>query len=207
MALGETTNLGFRLNEPRIGTGASAIGGYMFVLNDSITAADAKPLDPYYDNGTNVRPAIVPDMGLQLEMYVVWDGSATSLGVAPEVTVFGLTPTPNKDRRLWPYDIDTGFKDVSADTVSPGLWVPLTNTDAPFSSASAPTDTLETSDHIQFPDTAAIAHDDGGDADKWRMTRRISVYLGGCTQVMVLCKTGTGTTNIDKAMVIGRFVG
>ena len=204
MALGAKTNEGFKAGNPAVGTGASSIGGKMFVLHENCTAADSDPDSPYADNGTEVRPATVPSMGLQLEMYICWEAAssvATSIGTAAEVYVWGKVPD-NGQSRLWPVDVDSNFKDLSADSVNPGFWVPLSNTDAAYTSAATPDDEVELGDYVQFPTSAAVAA-----GNSWMMTRRVPVYLAGCTEVMVTVKTGTGTTNIRKAMIVGRFVG
>jgi len=205
MALGAKTNEGFKAGNPAVGTGASSIGGKMFVLNENALAVDADPDNPYADNGSDVRPAIVPSMGLQLEMYVCWEavgtGSiATTLSTVPEVYVYGKVPDQGQTR-LWPQDIGAEFKDLAGDAVNPGFWIPLTNTDAAYTVGTVDDET-DTGDYVQFPATPAIVS-----GDSWAMTRRVPVYLAGCTEVMVLVKTVAAGTNIDAAMVVGRFVG
>jgi len=206
MALGAKTNLGFKAGNPAVGTGASSIGGKMFVLNENAAAVDADPDNPYADNGTDVRPAIVPSMGLQLEMYVCWEavdttGIATSLSTAPEVYVYGKVPD-NGQGKLWPQDIASSqFKDLAADAVNPGFWIPLTNTDAAYTVGTVDDET-DTGDYVQFPATGAVVS-----GDSWAMSRRVPVYLAGCTEVIVLVKKAAAGTQLDAAMIVGRFVG
>lgn len=176
---------------PAFGVGATSIGGPLFVLNDDSETATDDPNDPNNMDDTSVRPVLVPNMGLYLEMYHIYNKTTDPSVTALQVRVFGLTPAPaTGDRRKWPYDDNTAIYDLNPSE----MWVPLQDPDNTSVS------------YIEFNNTHAMDVVQG--SFNTRVSMRRKVYVAGCTKIMVTVKQVAGNlASGATGLVAGRFVG
>lgn len=215
MVLPDPSHAGAGFKPPAIGQGNSSIGGPLFVLNSNSELVTTPHNDPYsVKNGPadashdNIRPMIVPDMGLYLEIFHAYistlDLASTSassesasaddpeLTQSPRVQIYGLAPRPQGHPkptvRLYPHDLDSDFPTIPKDD----WWQLLEDPDQ--------TDRwldLGTEEAIQW--RQVVGHD-------FYLSRRQFVYLAGCREVMCLIERAA-TIVSGKGMIVGRFVG
>ena len=211
-------NNAFIFDEPAVGSSASSWGSNIFVMHETTETNDTRWNEPhllassYNDQAgvltnTNSIEVIVPSAGLNLELYIATDTAADEL---IELGVFGKTPVQSRTTglaRRWPGDID------STNYAQPDdMWIPLQNMDRIDSARAAPTGGNEITDQVAWITMAmdaggpALKYDDGGgNTDSvWFLSKRASVYLAGCTSVIVGVKDGSAVSN---GMILGRFVG
>tara|TARA_R100000458_G_scaffold38332_1_gene35865 strand:+ start:1124 stop:1786 length:663 start_codon:yes stop_codon:yes gene_type:complete len=207
------------LDHPAVGSGASSIGGSLFVLNEdatTISGSTTLATDPYhavYGTNTaawrsNIRPINVPDMGYWLELNIAYYGTAPTAD-QPRVAVFGKVPwDKQKDsKRLWPQDINSNLTptaDLGSTAYDDAFWVPLVDWD----NYEVQTDTTEVDANALIalnPDAVVAVDSDGGDATGIRMGVPRRVYLAGCKQV--ICTIETVANNATAAVITGRFIG
>jgi len=209
-----TFNNTFIFDAPAIGSPAASWGSNIFVMHDDVELNDDNWNEPHllassYDSSsaltnTNSIEVIVPSAGLSLEMYLVTDDitdEEVQLGVFGKVpTKEGITGT---DRR-WPGDVNSAAFDNPTD-----IWVPLQNLEAVYTSAVSPAiGAARTNQTSRI--TMSYDGDTQGPAlkfdstNEWYMSQRVSVYLAGCTSVIVGVAAGSG---ISEGLVLGRFVG
>ena len=216
MAVLSDFNGAMNMNHPAVGSGSSSIGTTVFVMNKNAMAATTNWDDPYYhmnnaSGNDDIKPVIVPDMGLHLELNVVWRGSNVAADT-PVVAVYGLVPAPQELHKYWPKDVSStlcGSSDSGTNSVTDQFWVPLIDWDNVE---------VQVADHQEVDHDTLIALGpsngsplvvslDSGDADgpgiKMGCPRR--VYLSGCTKV--ICTIETACANATEAMIIGRFTG
>ena len=211
-------NNAFIFDEPAIGASASSWGSNIFVMHETTETDDTKWNEPHllassYDDqvgvatNTNSIEVIVPSAGLNLELYIATDTAADeyiALGV------FGKTPAQSNTTglaRRWPGDIDSTNYAQPTD-----MWVPLQNMDRVDSARVSPSAAEQLTEQTAWITMAmdvggpALKYDDGlaGTDSVWYMSKRASVYLAGCTSVIVGVKDGSTVSN---GMILGRFVG
>ena len=212
MAILSTFNKAYHTGDPLYGSGATAIGSTVFVMNtDAMTATTAWD-DPYYQVGgapgeeDNVRPITVPSFGLHLELNVAFRGSSPTTDT-PVVAVYGKVPYNGTDQsRLWPCDQSSnlaGSTDNGTTANTTDFWVPLVNyDDYEIQNTSGP---IDGTNLVPLFSDALVTLDsgDGTPGIKLGLPRRL--YLGGVTEIM--CTIETAAANADEAVIIGRFIG
>ena len=198
-------------DHPAVGSGSSAIGTTVFVMNtDAMTQTTAWD-DPYYQIGgapgeeDHIRPIVVPSMGLHLEINVAYRGSAPATDT-PVVAIYGEVPAAQHGQQYWPSDVDSALRGSTDNgtTAADSFWIPLCDWD----NVEVQTANHQLVDHHHliglFPDAVtALDSGDGSPGIKLGIPRR--VYLSGCTRV--ICTIENQCANADAAVIIGRFVG
>ena len=198
-------------DHPAVGSGSSSIGTTVFVMNTDAKTATTSWDDPYLQMGGtpgeegNIRPIVVPSMGLHLELNVAWRGTAPATDT-PVVAIYGEVPAAKPGDRYWPVDVVStlcGTADSAANDES-SFWIPLVDWD----NIEVQISNHQLVDHHNLigllPDqVVALDSGDGTPGIKLGVPRR--VYLGGCTRV--ICTIETAAANADHAVIIGRFVG
>ena len=212
MAILSTFNKAYHTGDPLYGSGATAVGSTVFVMNTDAKTATTAWDDPYYQVGGtpgqegNIRPITVPSFGLHLEINLAFRGSSPGAN-KPTVALYGKVPNNGTDQsRLWPCDQSSdlaGSTDNGTTANTTDFWIPLVNYDNyEIQTTASQVDATNLID--LFPD--AITSLDSGDGTpgiKLGVPRR--VYLGGVTEVM--CTIQTVANNATEAVVIGRFIG
>jgi hypothetical protein len=196
--------------EPVVGSGSSSIGTTVFVMNTDAKTVTSDSLDPYLQMGGtpgaegNIRPIVVPSMGLHLEVNIAYTGAVPTADL-PVVCIYGEVPAAKPGDRYWPVDVDSticGTADSATNDTS-SFWVPLMDWD----NAEVQSDAAE----VDFSNLIALNPDavttlssgDGTPGIALGAPRR--VYLSGCTRV--ICTVRTVADNATAAVIIGRFVG
>jgi hypothetical protein len=212
MAILSTFNKAYHTGDPVYGSGATAIGSTVFVMNTDAKTATTAWDDPYYQVGGtpgeegNIRPIVVPSFGLHLEVNLAWNGTAPGAD-KPTVALYGKVPYNGTDQsRLWPCDQDSslaGSTDNGTTANTTDFWIPLVNYDNyEIQTSAAQVDATNLVD--LFPDgITSLNSGDGTPGIQLGVPRR--VYLGGVTEVM--CTIQTAANNATTAVVIGRFIG
>lgn len=212
MAILSDFNKAYHPGDPMYGAGATATGSTAFVLNTDAKTATTAWDDPYYQiNGTpgqegNIRPVVVPSMGLHLELNVAWRGTNPSEDL-PVIALYGEVPWNNDTQtRYWPKDIDSnlsGSTDNGTTADDSAFWVPLVNYDL-YEIQTDPEDVDATNlIALHSSNITALDSGDGSPGIKMGVPRR--VYLGGVTRV--ICTIETAADNADAAVIVGRFIG
>ena len=107
-------------NEPAIGSPAGTWGSNMFVVHNAAHTADTKWNEPntlvaaYTDGvgaqGTNSQEIVVPDAGLNLELFIAQDDASSAADCTVLCGVYGKVPVKDgvsgRDRK-WPSDMGT----------------------------------------------------------------------------------------------------
>jgi len=209
-----TFNNAFIFDQPAFGASASSWGSNIFVVHEALDTNDTKSNEPHvlassYDNSvsttnTNSIEVIVPSSGLSLELYVITD---TAVDKTIELNVFGKVPTKDGitglDRR-WPGDIDSTNFDNPTD-----MWIPLQNLEAVYAAREDPTSTQTKTEQCASCQIVFDADTQGpalkyDSTNEWYMSQRASMYLSGCTSIIVGVKAGN---LISNGLLLGRFVG
>ena len=198
-------------DEPAVGSGSSSIGTTVFVMNTDAKTVTNDRLNPYLQVGGtpgaegNIRPIVVPSMGLHLELNIAYRGAAPTADL-PVVAIYGEVPAATGSERYWPVDVDSNICGTadSATNDTDSFWIPLLDWD---------NIEVQISDHKEVdhhnlialnPDAVvALESGDGTPGIALGVPRR--VYLSGCTRV--ICAIHTVADNADAAVIIGRFVG
>lgn len=202
---------------PAVGSGSSSIGTTVFVMNTDAKTANTDWDDPYLNvygsgnNNDNIRPIVVPSMGLHLEINVVWreaDGGSNENIAAdtPVVAIYGEVPAPQPSERYWPVDVEStlcGTSDSAANHTD-SFWIPLCDWDN-VEVQIADHQKVDHHNLIALCPDGVIALDSGDGTPGIRMGVPRRVYLSGCTRI--ICTIETACANAQHAMVIGRFVG
>ena len=212
MAILSTFNKAYHTGDPLYGSGATAVGSTVFVMNTDAKTATTAWDDPYYQVGGtpgqegNIRPITVPSFGLHLELNVAFRGSSPAADT-PVIAVYGKVPYNGTDQsRLWPCDQSAnlaGSTDNGTTANTADFWVPLVNYDNYEIQTNA--ELVDASNLIGlFPGaTVSLDSGDGTPGIKLGVPRRL--YLGGVTEIM--CTIETAAANADEAVIIGRFIG
>ncbi len=178
------------------------------VLNEEIQTDNPDAADPGLlldGNGAdnnNIRPLVVPNMGIALELRVLMQHSSAPIntvgGTNPVVHVYGKVPSKDvRAGRIYPEDVDPANynHDIEGDG---GFWVELYARTNALDALSSDTLLDCGTDSIQYtPATGAI----------YAVSRAASVMLTGVEQVMVAVETPAAGANFTRGMVIGRFIG
>ena len=114
----------------------------------------------------------------------------------PEVNIHGRVPAwngyPSAIDRQWPEDLSSNFSGVGAnmdrDDLSGGMWVPLVDENTTWP--------VPTSDDVGLTNATLET-----------MSLPATIYLAGCTHVMVTIETEMVVSGTVEAMIVGRFVG
>lgn len=204
-------NKALNWNEPAVGGGAASVGSTIFVMNQDAKTASADYADPtklVYGAGAendSIRPIVVP-MGLNLELYLAWYGTAPA-DDTPVVCIYGEVPAhPSVRDRMWPQDVDANMTYTSADGVAhdDSFWIPLVNYNN-FEIQTTASAVDADNGIALFPSGTVAVDSDGADATGLRLSVPRQVYLSGCTRI--ICSIKTAAANATAAMVLGRFVG
>jgi hypothetical protein len=181
MAIEVYTGAANTKGRPGLGVAISSQGSSIFTLTTALTVVD--PTDPWAveagTDGAHVRIVGVPNDYMYLDLFV----ACASASGDPTVQCYGKVPSksPSANRR-WPADaLPAVFDEVDS------FWVPLLDSTGTHPIA------LDTSAAVQY-----------GDPAEWIVGVPSSVYLAGCTAVMVL-PTSAGT--VVNGVILGRFVG
>lgn len=206
----------FIKSEPAIGAPAASWGSNMFVVHNAASVADTKWNEPntlvaaYTDGvggqGTNSQEIVVPDAGLNLELFICQD-DAGSLGDHTILCgVYGKVPikegVSGTDRK-WPSDVSST---TFGDPTDGCLWVPLQNMEATWVAKDNAAENSEQCETVQLQTDGTLApikYDVSGKV--WYMFKRTSVYLAGCTSVVVSVQAADSLP--ANSMILGRFVG
>lgn len=214
MAILSNFNKAMNRNEPAVGSGSSSIGTTVFVMNTDAKTATTSWDDPYLQMGGtpgqegNIRPIVVPDMGLHLEVNVAWkdSGGGNPAADTPIIALYGEVPMPAQDMdRYWPVDIDSamcGTADSAANDTS-SFWVPLIDFDS--FEYQDDEEKADATNLIALMPSAQITLDSGDGSPGIALGVPRRVYLAGCTRV--ICTIQTVCANANAAVIIGRFVG
>ena len=202
-------------NEPAIGSPAGTWGSNMFVVHNAAHTADTKWNEPntlvaaYTDGagsqGTNSQEIVVPDAGLNLELFIAQDDDSSAADCTVLCGVYGKVPVKDgvsgTDRK-WPSDVSSTF----GDPTDGYLWVPLQNMEATWVAKNGPNSQSEQGPTVSLQTDATLQPIKYDVTDKvWFMHQRTSVYLAGCTSVCVSVQAVDSLA--ANAMILGRFVG
>ena len=202
-------------NEPAIGSPAGTWGSNMFVIHNAAHVEDTKWNEPntlvaaYTDGGggqgTNSQEIVVPDAGLNLELFIAQDDSASAAARTVLCGVYGKVPIKegvSGTGRKWPSDVDSDL----GDPTDGYLWVPLQNMEATWVAKDNANETTEQCETVSLQTDGTLAPIKYDVSSKvWFMYKRTSVYLSGCTSVCVSVQAADSLA--AKAMILGRFVG
>tara|TARA_R100000664_G_scaffold34033_1_gene53570 strand:+ start:523 stop:1161 length:639 start_codon:yes stop_codon:yes gene_type:complete len=203
-------------NEPAIGSPAASWGSNLFVIHNAAHTADTKWNEPntlvaaYTDGaggqGTNSQEIVVPDAGLNLELFIAQDDASSAADCTVLCGVYGKVPVKDgvsgTDRK-WPSDVSSS---TFGDPTDGYLWVPLQNMEASWVAKNDAAENSEQCETVQLQTDATLApikYDVSGKV--WFMYKRTSVYLSGCTSVCVSVQSADSLA--ANAMIVGRFVG
>lgn len=172
-----------------------SIGSTVFVANTDLTASNGAIPDPWAaeagtaTNPTNIYVIPIPRDMLYADIWAAHtDSTIASITTQCVVRAFGKVPThyghPDEQYRYFPNDVDTDFPDVGAD-----FWIPLlpdnaTDVDLELTVYTNATYKYALTMGFGFPRT---------------------VFLAGCTHMVVMVQTALNVTGITKAMALTRF--
>jgi hypothetical protein len=227
-------SVGLKIEPPAVGQGNTAIGSPAFVLNSDALVQSFNYDDPYsalqstHATDDDIQPAVVPAMGSWLELWHVVRGSGgmsaqntspsssgsseelISVTQSPRVRAYGKRPDPSfgfqtgnarhLQKRLWPQDLDSNFPDftekVGADSSvsrQMGFWHLLENPDVSEA-------------YLDLGTAAGLLYVSAG--YDYYVSRKQTVYLAGCVEIMVTIERIATLANSDGAsMIVGAFVG
>ena len=213
MAILSDFNNALNRAQPAVGSGSSSIGTTIFVMHTNAKQNNGSdynnPSLIVHGAGTNngnVKPIVVPSMGLHLELYLAYYGTAPAVDT-PVIALYGEVPyNGNPNGRFWPQDVDSNLTQTSADGTAhdTSFWVPLLDWDH----VEYQTDHKDIDAHhliAMHPDSVSAVNSDGGDAVGMVLSVPRRVYVSGCTRV--ICTVETAAANATAAMILGRFVG
>jgi|2_EtaG_2_1085320.scaffolds.fasta_scaffold81684_1 hypothetical protein len=214
MAILSDFNKAYHTGDPLFGSGSTAIGSTVFVMNTDAMTATTSWDDPYLQVGAtpgeedNIRPIIVPGLGFHLEVNVCWRGDAPAEDT-PVVALYGLVPfNGGTQSRLWPCDQDAvlcGSSDGAAAANTTDFWVPLVNYDNYEIQADAEAEDADASNLVALMSSGIVSLDSGDGTPGLKLGVPRRVYLGGVTKV--ICTIHAAAANADAAVIIGRFIG
>jgi len=214
MAILSDFNKAYHTGDPLFGSGSTAIGSTVFVMNTDATTATTSWDDPYLQVGAapgeedHIRPIIVPDLGFHLEVNVCWIGDAPAQDT-PVVALYGLVPfNGGTQSRLWPCDQDEnlcGSTDGGTTANTTDFWVPLVNYDNYEIQADVQAQDADASNLVALMPSDIVSLDSGDGTPGLKLGVPRRVYLGGVTKV--ICTIQTASANGDPVVIIGRFIG
>jgi len=212
MAILSDFNKAYHTGDPLYGSGATAVGSTVFVLNTDAKTATTSWDDPYIQVGGtpgqegNIRPVIVPSFGLHLELNVCWRGNAPAEDT-PVIALYGLVPySGSTQNRLWPCDQDAvlcGSSDGASTANTTDFWVPLVNYD--IEEVQSDPEAVDSSNLVALMSSGVVALDSGDGTPGLKLGVPRRIYLGGVTKV--ICTIETAAANASAAVIIGRFIG